>query len=349
MQKDIGYHQNTENTLFCLKLSVICPLQHRSTIIACSRLSPLLAHMSACVRSVREEEVEEFRSRGLVVIKGVYTKEEVASISAGLHDHLLSSVGCDVSNLSGTAANLSKLSSTAGAGGILDVFYAPYKLAVNQDPRLFSLASELWRRTYAENKAPFSHPFGEFDPSRGYMYVDRIGFRVPDSISDLHKGGKKKKGLQRSLTPHLDCCPHKLYDGINKWRPVQMFLALTDTVEPNQGGFEACHSLHNNFDDWVKTRIGSRSTVSSSSGDSGAPEPPPCVGSFTPIRPQEDADILRRIEHVPCEAGDVVCWDYRLPHANSRYNQTDRAREVLYLGKLSTYCILECCGGITGR
>jgi len=293
--------------------------------------------MSRFTGGLSEEQVDEFKNRGILVVKSVYSKEEVECIRNGLHDNLRSSVGCDVNDLAGTASNLSKLSSTAGAGGILDVFYAPWKLEVNQDPRLFALASEIWSRTYAENQAPFDHPFAAFNPHHGYMYIDRVGFRVPDSISMLHKGGKKKKGLQRSLTPHLDCCPHKLYDDINKWRPVQMFVALTDTREPNQGGFEACHSLHSNFNEWVSTRAGIPS-VSSSSGDaSGAcdhdSEPPPCVGSFTPIRPKEDADILERIEHIPCEAGDIVCWDYRIPHANSRYNNTDRAREVLYLGK----------------
>ena len=35
---------------------------------------------------------------------------------------------------------------------------------------------------------------------------------------------------------------------------------------------------------------------------------PPCVGDFTPIRPVEDRDILERFQHVPCKAGDMVCW-----------------------------------------
>jgi hypothetical protein len=32
------------------------------------------------------------------------------------------------------------------------------------------------------------------------------------------------------------------------------------------------------------------------------------VGDFTPIRPVEDRDILDRFQHVPCKAGDLVCW-----------------------------------------
>lgn len=285
-----------------------------------------------------EEQVEEFKKRGVIVVKNVYSKEEVEAIRREMHQHLQSSVGLDVDDLPGTASSLSKLSSTAGAGGILDVFYASWKLKINEDMRLFSLASELWRRTYAENSPPFQHPFGDFDPGKGYMYIDRIGFRVPDSISALHTV-KKKKGLQRSLTPHLDCCPHKLYDNINKWRPIQMFLALTDTLEPNQGGFEACHSLHSEFDEWVRNRAGSNNSTDESlsstrTGEDSLMDQAPCVGSFTPIRPGADADILRRMEHIPCEAGDIVCWDYRIPHSNSRYNETKRAREVLYLGFL---------------
>jgi hypothetical protein len=58
------------------------------------------------------------------------------------------------------------------------------------------------------------------------------------------------------------------------------------------------------------------------------------VGQFTPIRPKEDHDVLRRFEHVPIRAGDLVVWDYRIPHANSYRNDSDRAREVVYIGLL---------------
>lgn len=85
------------------------------------------------------------------------------------------------------------------------------------------------------------HDYGELevgtDGLNCYAHVDRIGFRVPDTISALHanrghgdsgttvNGGLGKRRLQRSLTPHLDCCPTAMHDGGGKefprWRPVR--------------------------------------------------------------------------------------------------------------------------------
>ena len=39
-----------------------------------------------------------------------------------------------------------------------------------------------------------------------------------------------------------------------KWRPIQAFVALTDTIHPDEGGFEAAPCLHAFFDEWVAKR-----------------------------------------------------------------------------------------------
>lgn len=61
---------------------------------------------------------------------------------------------------------------------------------------------------------------------------------------------------------------------------------------------------------------------------------PPCVGQFTPIRMIEDSDIIQRFEHIPCKAGDMVFWDYRIPHSNSYKNESNITREAVYIGLL---------------
>ena len=66
---------------------------------------------------------------------------------------------------------------------------------------------------------------------------------------------------------------------------------------------------------------------------------PPCVGQFTPIRMIEDSDIINRFEHIPCSAGDLVLWDYRIPHSNSYKNTSDTPREAIYLGFLPNVMI----------
>ena len=141
------------------------------------------------------------------------------------------------------------------------------------------------------------------------MYIDRCCFRVPDSIVDSQSALDRRKKLQRSLTPHLDCCPHSIFEAsdkqIPKWRPIQAFIALTDTLNKNEGGFEACRGLHAEFDSWNADRRWSMSIV-----ESDKSLPPPCVGEFTPIRPKEDNNILRKLEHVPCRAGGMTVDTY---------------------------------------
>jgi hypothetical protein len=100
--------------------------------------------------------------------------------------------------------------------------------------------------------------------------MDRVGFRVPDAVAEAHarvdpnakKKMKRPLPLQRSLTPHLDCCPSSIYspDGsqggkrVVKWRPIQCFVALTDTLEADHGGFEAARGFHREFGEWASTR-----------------------------------------------------------------------------------------------
>lgn len=213
------------------------------------------------------------------------------------------------------------------------MFYDDWKLKVNENRAILAIMQSLWAHSYCSEIPWFRHCFEIFCPQKALMYIDRVCFRLPERIGK--QLGKKKRGqIQRSLTPHLDCCPQDVVSSLSsgeaptnlsKWRPIQAFVALTDTTDPNEGGFEACPGLHKRFLRWEQYRLPSHTKPS---------YPPPCVGSFTPIRPVEDRDIIRLIEHIPCRAGDLVCWDYRIPHSNARFNNKKEAREVLYLGFL---------------
>ena len=272
------------------------------------------------------DEVKSFIDSGYLVIPGVLTDDEIQGIRDRFH-LFLKSKGVNHNDLENSAENLSKLSSTGGSGGVLDVFYESFKLEVNENPKIFAIISQLFSETFSSSTLPFyEHPFGQFDPNKAYMYIDRVCYRVSDGICQKFSNGKKL--LQRSLTPHLDVCPHKLYDNINKWKPIQCFIALTDTLESNLGGFETCPGFHRQFDGWMQHR----KPAVHSNGSTAAGNPP-CVGSFSPIRPVEDADVIQQFQHISCRAGDLVCWDYRLPHANSKFNFGD-TREVIYLGFL---------------
>lgn len=258
--------------------------------------------------SLGDSFIDEFKDKGVVVIPSVLSVEEIAASLQQLKEYL-NSRGCNEDDLLGTAGSLAKLSSTNGAGGILDVFYESWKISLNEHPVVVSSVQSLWKHTYAckedsDSESQFRHPYGSFDPSEGYMYIDRICYRVPSAISASF-GPSKRKQLQRSLTPHLDCCPHDMYGKGSKWRPIQAFLCLTDTLLPDQGGFEACPGHHINFDQWAHRRAPS---AGYGSGNGGGDSLPPCVGDFTPIRPIEDKDVLQNFRHIPCKAGDLVCW-----------------------------------------
>ena len=342
-------------------------------------------------------QIEEFKERGVLVIPQVLQSHEVETARSGLHAFLAQKAGVHIDRLGDTAAGLTKFSSTGGSGGVLDVFYEEWKLSLNEHPTVVQVIMELWEQTFAApaSNPLYQHPFGSFDPYRGLMYIDRICFRVPESISTtvyasdskssssgsgsgsgsgsthINKKSSKPRTLQRSLTPHIDCCPHKMFQAVgdktyNKWRPIQAFVALTDTLDPQMGGFEACPGFHKEFAEWADQRarglvVGTSAAATaattattaaataataaiaattpaipvwSPSGVCTTRIEPPCVGQFTPIRPKEDHEVLQRFEHIPIRAGDLVLWDYRIPHANSYRNDSDHAREVVYIGLL---------------
>jgi hypothetical protein len=161
---------------------------------------------------------------------------------------------------------------------------------------------------------------------------------IVNSISQQGQSAKRPVPIQRSLTPHLDCCPHDMFSSkSNKWRPIQAFVALTDNLEPETGGFEACLGFHREFEEWSRNRRPSIAVASKKKKQASGSEasiPPPCVGDFTPIRPIEDREVIERFTSIPCRAGDLVCWDYRIPHANSRFNLSSISREAIYIGLL---------------
>ena len=136
----------------------------------------------------------------------------------------------------------------------------------------------------------------------------------------------KKRALQRSLTPHLDCCPDRLHAGGGKrfprWRPIQCFLALDDALEADQGGFECCGGFHRRFEAYYAERAARAGGAL------------PCVGDFIALTMRDDAAVVAGVGHVPVPAGAAIFWDQRVPHANARRNTKHEARAVAYGGFL---------------
>ena len=337
------------------------------------------------------EQLETFRRDGVLVVPGLLSPAELAAARGGLEQTLREHAGVELSRLEETAAAMGSLSSVGGAGGVLDLFYPAWKLALTlAGERYAKAASQLFQATYAtwdpvvgraaagdfgggggggggeeggdcrEGSALWRHEHGAFDSAQLFAHVDRLGCRLPDALSQAH--GSAKRPMQRSLTPHLDCCPTAMRHGasgkaVSRWRPIQCLLSLTDALEPEHGGFEAAKGFHREFDAYygaqeqqqqrqqqqaggrVGREAGPREGVllggTAGGGRVGREaEPPRCVKDYCAVRPREDAAVVARIAHVPCAAGSAIFWDQRVPHANSRHHLGAAPRCVVYGGFL---------------
>ncbi|GKY95146.1 hypothetical protein MPSEU_000478300 [Mayamaea pseudoterrestris] len=296
-------------------------------------------------------QIATFLHDGVLMVDDILTPAELDNAHNGLRTSLLRH-GVDTNNLLITGSNLAKLSSTNGSGGVIDLVYEEWKMDIALNEKLFQVTTELWKEAFRHNGESQNdianeqehykwHPYGSFDYSQGYAYMDRVGYRLPTPLaehlgekcqSNCTKSNGKKRSLQRCLTPHLDCCPETFHaKNKTKWRPIQCMVALTDCLEPNTGGFEVAKGFHREFDQWAKSRSPSRVVKKNRDGRKEIVSiPAPCVGEYTHVRPLEDAAIMKRIQHVSVKAGSAVFWDNRLPHANAYRHNGSSPRCVVY-------------------
>jgi hypothetical protein len=309
------------------------------------------------------EQIQEYLDFGILVVPNILTPQEVSNALQGLSETLLQ-YGIDANDLEATGHNLASLSSTNGSGGVLDIFYEDWTMYIASHPKLFQVTTELWEKAYChdgqkkEGLAEYDifkwHPYGSFNFNRGFMYLDRIGYRLPTALAEKlgselcsklgERAGKRKglrnKSLQRSLTPHLDCCPETfLSENQPKWRPIQCFVSLTTNLEHNTGGFEAAPGFQREFETWACNRPPGHIMKEVNGMKTKTAIPAPCVGQYTHIRPVEDAWIMQRVKHIPVPAGAAVFWDNRIPHANSYRNDSSEPRVVVYTSFLPDVAI----------
>ena len=303
-------------------------------------------------RWLTKDEIDTFRQDGVLVVSDLLSVTELSQARQGLSDTLQNHHGIEPNRLAETGHRLADLSSTNGSGGVLDLFYDEWKMTnIACHPTLLAWTQQLWKELYAvylldsTDKNDDStmedwqrHQYGPFDPSKAYVYIDRIGYRLPTQLAlelgkkqqqppEQQQSNNKKKSkqrpLQRGLTPHLDCCPDTFDDPPetkSKWRPIQCFVALTDALHPNHGGLEAAKGFHRHFRQWQRPpTVTKRATF-----------PAPCIGEYTHIRPTEDAHVMEQVQHVPVPAGSVVMWDTRIPHANAYRHDGETPRAVVY-------------------
>lgn len=153
------------------------------------------------------EQLHSFVQDGVLVVENILNEEELQSAVAGLHK-TLNSHGVDPDRLEDTGQLLRHLSSTNGSGGVLDLFYDEWKIKiVATNSKLFAATAQLWEEAYCHNnetkeEVPINdrfqwHPYGAFDCTKGYMYIDRIGYRLPTVLAETL--GAKARRCQHTM------------------------------------------------------------------------------------------------------------------------------------------------------
>jgi len=182
--------------------------------------------------TLTQEQIDKYLRDGVLVVEDILCGEELKAARDGLHETLLQH-GVDPNDLQSTAHHLQKLSSTNGSGGVLDLFYPSFKMDIGCNEKLFRATQQLWRASYAQNgesedelmllgKQEMYHPFGKFDASKGYMYIDRLGYRIPTNMAEtvgenmeigcsLRGQQKPKKSRKKTSNPAVvDSSPRLL-------------------------------------------------------------------------------------------------------------------------------------------
>lgn len=256
-----------------------------------------------------KKQIETFKKDGLLVVEDVFSLEEIERIRENFHTHLDQSYGISHDKvLAGDPKTLEKLGGARIKSPISNTFYPRWKLLdVNLDERLFKITSQIWAETFAIKAPGFEHPLPKFNPDDGYLYIDRVCYRLPDYLRE--EGG---------LSPHLDRNPVDPYlletrIGLPRWRPIQSFVSLTDQYGGACGGLRCVRGFHHEIDEYFKN------LDEKSDG-----------GEFYRLHAAKHKLLYELCQPVDAPAGSFVLWDNRLVHSTDPHHRSYDTREVLY-------------------
>ena len=251
------------------------------------------------------DQIEEYKRTGLLIIENVLTEKEIDTARQGLHDQL-HMYGIDHDKVLSGEQILDegpRLKSTASK-----IFYSKWKMDVHLNEKVYRCMKQLMEATYqTDGIKGFEHPFGL--SSDILACIDRVCWRVPDII-------RAEGGLEL----HIDRNPFDPYllkhNGLKKWRPIQAFVTLTDSYGSDSGGLRVVPGFHHEIDAYF--------TKSKPATESD--------GEFYRLNSLSHVSLARKLQPIMAPRGSLVCWDNRLPHATcAKLSGTD-TREVVYVG-----------------
>lgn len=259
------------------------------------------------------EQIEVFKRDGVLVVEDVFSQEEVETIRQNFHSYLDKRFGINHQKvLEGDPQTLEKLGGPRIKSPISNIFYPRWKLLeVNLNKKVWDITSQIWAQTFAIKAPGFEHPFSLFDPNNGYLYIDRVCYRLPDYIRE--EGGLKPHLDRNPIDPYLE----KTKVGLPRWRPIQSFIALTDHFGGASGGLRCVKGFHLEVDDYFN------GCDEKSDG-----------GEFYRLHAVRHKTLYNRCKPIDAPAGSFVLWDNRIVHSTDDHHQLMDTREVLYLSFL---------------
>jgi hypothetical protein len=186
-----------------------------------------------------EEQYNHFSEHGFVVVENVLSEDEVHAARAQLHASILAQTGVEHKGenwSSGVGARLK------GPG--MNIYYSRWKLNIQMHPNAVSIIKHLLKQTWGPGDIyGFEHPFGWSDEECVRCMTDRVCYRMPDCINT--EGGLALHLDRNPLDPFLQQA-----GGVDKWRPVQGFICLTDHYDGGQGGLKVVPGFHKKIDSY---------------------------------------------------------------------------------------------------
>ena len=251
--------------------------------------------------TLSQEQIDHYKKYGWVTVP-IFPPEEIGSIRQEYHNWIAKS-GVKPGKLDKKTYHQLPTGNTPH----LNCYYAPFKFRFSLDERVWKAMSSLWAATFASGVEPgFEHDYGPFDPTEGFVHIDRASFRFPKSVI---KSGAGSKGLDL----HVDKNPFQAHK--TKWQPVQMSLALVNhDGSGRDGGLGVVPGFHLEFQDYFDDN------------------PVDHKRQFVQLKKTKHKDLWERIKFIQHPAGSLVFWDNRLPHCTAPVNDRrgGEAREVFF-------------------
>ncbi|KYQ90078.1 hypothetical protein DLAC_08660 [Tieghemostelium lacteum] len=297
------------------------------------------------------KDIDLFKSQGFLIKSGLVPEELLQQHQREIREYLTRNANIDFKGTEIGSAEESKVllhqenltsNVSNGFGGMINFYHGTSMYKIRELHSVYQSFSQLYSTTYSQplpihsdlNEWP--NIYGPFNPEEMFMFVNRCGFRIPHLPETL----THDQLVQKGTGIHLDCNPYHLFKGeklvdenielkpLRFWQPIQAFVSLTDTLDKEQGGFWTIPKFHFKTVEYFQNQYkfnedGNQKLKRGNSFDIN----------------DMDQFIKNSLQFIPIHRGDVLFWDWRMPHCNDQFHSGEKVREVIYLAHLPNVTI----------